>query len=357
VTIGFLDYVFKKKKKLSFAVIAKKILRNGTIGLTTRLLGNVVHVVLWHNSNSGPFIHFPWWDNSCAENSITSSWWIIYQKCLKQSDYLITLRADFPSVINIFDALQDRNIDNILARECLHDLMQIDREDFRNHEFVGTDLISVYMKSKLCTQIDVNTGHPSSITFGWSYNVSWFCVACNQRIDDTKPHINHDVTLLERHTKDSVQLSLDTNLQESIRPIYCKRCQKKTVVVRETTQFPNILHLTFPSADGNGYIPLPNHLDKEVIIEGVNFDIIGATYGNGAHFFFRYIHDGKIYEADGMQKHSTSTDFRTVRAAEGIEVKEPYEKALAGHINWKINRQNIKIGGQKICDVFYLKRF
>lgn len=325
--------------------------------LTTRFISNVLHVALWHNSNSGPLIHFPWWDNSCAENSITSAWWIIYQKCLQQSDYLHTFRADFPSIINIFDNLQDQSIDNIVAREFLHDIMQIDREDFKNQEFVTTDLISEYMKSNLCNEIDVMTGHPSSITFSWTYNVSWLCVHCNQRFDDKKSHTNHDVTLLERHTKDNVQLSLDTNLLESIRPIYCKRCQKKTVVVRETTKFPNILQLTFPSADGNGYIPLPIHLDKEVTVEGVKFDIIGSTYGCGTHFFFRYIHDGKIYEADGMRRHSTSTDFRTVRAAESVEIKEPYEKALAGHINWISNRQNIKIGGQKICDVFYLKRF
>jgi hypothetical protein len=47
---------------------------------------------------------------------------------------------------------------------------------------------------------------------------------------------------------------------------------------------------------------------------------------------------------------------RKRRAALSWEIKEPYEIALAGHINYTIGKNKIKIGGTKIIDVYYTMR-
>ena len=122
------------------------------------------------------------------------------------------------------------------------------------------------------------------------------------------------------------------------------------------TDTPIILHLSFLTRAGYEIVRIPEYLDKEVSIDNVNFDIIGATYGSGSHFKFRYYFNGKVYEADGMRKHSTSRPSKIVREAVSIEIKEPYESALAGHIGWILTSERIKVQGYKICEVFYMKR-
>jgi hypothetical protein len=55
-----------------------------------------------------------------------------------------------------------------------------------------------------------------------------------------------------------------------------------------------ILHLTYPTKDTNGHLDIPDFLDKEITIDGICYDIVGAVYGDGYHFIFRYYHDGKV---------------------------------------------------------------
>lgn len=74
--------------------------------------------------------------------------------------------------------------------------------------------------------------------------------------------------------------------------------------MRETIIRPNILHLIYPPKDYNEDFDLPNFVDEEIIIEDVVYDLVGAVYGNGSHFFFRFIKDEKVYEAHGMVLHT-----------------------------------------------------
>jgi hypothetical protein len=97
-------------------------------------------------------------------------------------------------------------------------------------------------------------------------------------------------------------------------------------------------------------------LEKEIAIDGTCYDFVGAVYGDGYHFIFRYHHNGKVYEADGMAKYPTSNHHRKIRAALSKEIHGSYESSLARHIGCKLNAEKMKVDGKKIVDVYYTKR-
>lgn len=137
-----------------------------------------------------------------------------------------------------------------------------------------------------------------------------------------------------------------------LRPASCQICHEITKTIRSHIGAPNILHLQFCK----GELELPLYCDKEIELEGIFYDIVGAIYGNGTHFIARHLHDGKIFESDGYRKHlSSAKGSRTVMEALDVEIKEPYEKAMACHINWTL-LHNTKVYGSKISDVYYIRR-
>jgi hypothetical protein len=50
------------------------------------------------------------------------------------------------------------------------------------------------------------------------------------------------------------------------------------------------------------------------------------------------------------------TQGPTIREAISERISKPYEEALAGHIDWTLDRYGRKIRGKKVNDVYYLKR-
>ena len=75
---------------------------------------------------------------------------------------------------------------------------------------------------------------------------------------------------------------------------------------------PHILYMTYPIPDSNSVLEIPLFLEKKVIIDEVFYDLVGAVFGDGSYFIFRYISNGKVYEADGM---ATLKDHRRIKAA------------------------------------------
>jgi hypothetical protein len=160
----------------------------------------------------------------------------------------------------------------------------------------------------------------------------------------------------KRKTKITLQGSIESFIADSVRSKICSPCNEACHILGETLVYPYILHLTYPTRDANGHLDIPDFLEKEITIDGTCYDIVGAVYGDGYHFLFRYHHDGKVYEADGMAEHPTSNHHRKIRAALSKEIHGPYESSLAGHISWKFNAKKIKVDGKKIVDVYYTKR-
>ena len=66
--------------------------------------------------------------------------------------------------------------------------------------------------------------------------------------------------------------------------------------------------------------------------------------------------DSKVYEADGMQCHSTSSYTKRVRAALSRELPGCHKQSLAGHIDREINEGKVILAGKKVADIYYLKR-
>ena len=125
------------------------------------------------------------------------------------------------------------------------------------------------------------------------------------------------------------------------RNVICKTCYAPTEAGRTITRFPNFFQLRY----GKEISVFPKYLKKEITIQNVKYDIVGATYGNGSHFVFRYFDDNKVFEADGMRKSVRSSPNLIIREAISIEIRMLYELALAG-----------RIAGKTVNDVYYIRR-
>ena len=77
--------------------------------------------------------------------------------------------------------------------------------------------------------------------------------------------------------------------------------------MRENIVLPNIMRLSYPAPNKNEEVDLPEFFDEKIITDNVVYDLVGAVYGDGGHFVFRYLRDGKVYEADGMDTHPMRT--------------------------------------------------
>ena len=115
---------------------------------------------------------------------------------------------------------------------------------------------------------------------------------------------------------------------------------------------PNILHLSFKS-DSEHNTDQSLFVEEEFVIEKVTYDLVGVIYGGNSHFVFRFLKDGKLYEADGMAEHSKSTEHKKVRAALSKEIKGCHRASLSRIIHTKLIGERIKRTAQ---DAYYLKR-
>jgi hypothetical protein len=155
------------------------------------------------------------------------------------------------------------------------------------------------------------------------------------------------------NSSETVQLTIDKYLARGStkKSTKCYGCSEQKDILRSIIRHPSVLHMFF----GNGTQTMwPNFLEKQITFGTVEYEICGAIYGSNSHFIFRYFRNGKVFEADGMREHFTSTREYRVREAMSVEIKEPYHIALAGLIQVKIIN-NKKISKYTICDVFYMK--
>ena len=215
------------------------------------------------------------------------------------------------------------------------------------HDIADLNLITDYMKDKLF----VLQADSQYSTFQWSFIVSWVCEHCDIKYNDDTVTIRDNITFMAKLGTFTVQDTLDNFLITSVRHRYCEICDKKTKVERETIAHPNIMHLSYPAANKNGVVDIPVFLDEVIITEGVVYNLIGAVYGDGGHFVFRYLRDGKVYEADGMDTHPTSTYHKKIRAALSREITGPSRISLAGIINYKDKNYE----GKQAIDIYYMK--
>jgi hypothetical protein len=332
--------------------IPKKLEKGGT--LVTVIWGErrTQHVPLMHcKAANSSMINFPWDRNSCAFDATISMLWVIYQLFQKRrSTYMKTFRGNFPTLVVVFDDFYDGKISNIEAKDrfvvLFSDLKKKDPKFLR--DFISTDLITTHLDSH---HIYDPMNYREQYTFQYKYGTSQYCDKCILTVPDEKSHRTNEIMIPEDYYKESIQESLNDFLERDLlRPAKCQICSNITKTIRRDTEVPNILRLKFC----RGIKELPMYCDKEIKLDDVLYEIVGAIYGSGSHFITRYLHDGKVFESDGMRECASSGGgFRTVMEALSGEIEEPYEIAMGGRIEYLRKRQTHKC---RMSDVYYIRR-
>ena len=184
---------------------------------------SVQHFQLWNSYSADRLIHFPWATNSCALDSILSALWVIYERFHYNADQLRLFAEEFSTVLSIFHDLHYGRIHNIQAKELLVKVFLIDDGRYKNGDFVETNLITDFMKSKLHV-IHTDT---SQSTFQWKFIVYWKCMTCVNVHKDDNIHMRDNITFMARSSKFTVQASLDSFLSDSVRRKLCDKCKNE----------------------------------------------------------------------------------------------------------------------------------
>ena len=323
---------------------------------------DISHLQLWHNNEEESMIHFPWAHMSCALDSTLSAYWVIYLRLQLKSEWLKLFREEFPKIIAVFDELYERKIHNIKAKEKLRDLLEINDGRWKRRESVEVLLITDFLKNNLSA---IHTNGEESL-LQWVFKVHWLCEPCGTQtcqkhaygnyINTDQIHKRDNIAFMPRSSKFTVHDSIGHFLSDTVRNRSCDKCMLPCTIFRETIIHPYILHLSYPFLGKGVKVDLPHFVDEELLIEEVVYDLVGVIYGDGFHFVFRFLKDGKVYEADGMQQHSTSKHKKIVRSALSREIPGCHKISLAGHIDWELNVEKELVEGKKIVDIYYLKR-
>ena len=126
-------------------------------------------------------------------------------------------------------------------------------------------------------------------TFQWIFKVYWQCARCNLRVTDEHICQRDTVSFPARSSKLTVQNSLDTFLADSIKNNKCGKCKRKTTILRDTITHPIILHVCYPDMFKHVQLDLPTFIEEEICAEDQFYDLIGVVYGDGSHFFLRFL--------------------------------------------------------------------
>jgi hypothetical protein len=307
---------------------------------------------LLHNPQSTwPYLHFPWANNSCALDATLTAYWIIHQR---ENFVRSTFADEYPKIHSIFHDLHNGLITNIAAKDLFELMFDIDDENYKHRHHVETELVHKFIQNHL--RVDL-IDHDDS-TFNWIYTSDQICPNCDKNLE-SKPgfmHTQHCLKLPDVCTTSSptVQKSIN-DIFSDINFLICESCNVNGAMVLETIKYPNVLHIVYAPPLKNCLAHTPLFLQQEIILNNEIYDIVGAVYGDNTHFIFRYLCNGKVYEADGMGQHTMSTRDDVKRVAQSVLIDEQYELAMAGRIGCKM-RKKIKVGGKQVVDVFYIKR-
>ena len=307
---------------------------------------------VYYNPNSQQLIHWPWGDNRCSFDSTMTFFWVVYVMLRKQStetdqayQQLAQIVSQYPQVTDIFNLVFIGEINNVEARNRLFYLFNVDDDRWKRSLYVQTSLTYMYLKSKLW----VEPNNINDSVFRWRFETVWHCINC-KKFKNKEPKIQWQdaINLLGINCKPTVSESIKISLRESVKNKICFSCSCQLKINRRTIAHPIILHLVYPTNEQTGYINLPIFVDKCVDFDGQNYDIVGATYGNGNHFKFRFLFNDKVHEADSMN----SRDSDGTPMALSIPTNQDYDTTLPGELP-KLLRTG---RSYKICDVYYKKR-
>ena len=311
------------------------------------LYGGVVHRARFHNHDSLKLLHWPWSANSCGFDSTMTFFWVLYVNLKLIGDkFTLTKIADqYPKVYEVFEEVYSGNMHNVAAKELLFSLFHVDNINWKRHNFVQTELTFGYLKTVLFVP-------PSNINdslFTWRFEITWHCPSCEKCIGAPNYHSMNEIGFFNQGCTSSVDDTIQKILNESVMKKFCHTCIVRLAIRRRTFAYPTVLHLCYFTGahEGNGVAELPAFLDREIQFDGIQYTLVGATYGNGSHFIFRYVIGSEVFEADGLQR-----DYDGVRSAISVPLNEDNKISFPGEIINSSGRGR----NYKINDVYYRLR-
>ena len=83
----------------------------------------------------------------------------------------------------------------------------------------------------------------------------------------------------------TMQESIESILSESTLVRECEKCMIPCTILRESLLHPIILHLSYSYGGVGVEVDVPTFIEEVIIVEEVVYDLVGAIYGDGIHFF------------------------------------------------------------------------
>lgn len=302
-------------------------------------------------NDNKPYIHFPWENNSCGLDTTMTSWWIIYIKIMESNNYELVdiFKNEYQEIYNIFTNFYEGIIDNMEAKTQIRFIFNgITDVDYMNKDYVVCSIFQSHIEKFLYKKY--NTVQNTTSIFHWEYSIELRC-KCEQiqnlegfRID------RHNCGQAPDIIYTSIQMIIDNLTSEGFAAMTCETCEHQYTSKTITHIQPHVITISMAQRtihNKNNYNI--QNLDKSIILNGIEYEISNAIYGNSNHFVCRYIYDENIYEADGMQKHELSNKDKDLFAAESKYISNNYAKDM----NVTISRGR---GFKELVDVYYIRK-
>ena len=245
------------------------------------------------------------------------------------------LCEQFRPITGVFDQYVGGDINNVVASRRLIEQFQIIDGPWTRHEPISTCMVTSYLKNKLSSP-----AYDGVKAFDWVHKDTWACNTCNDPVVES-PHLttSNSMVFFPSTTNESVKQSME-RVYRAGKKKKCDKCGGEKQNSCNTVTPPMILHLEYVGTDRHGPVYLPPHMERNVDLQGVQYELRGATYCDGKHFLFRYYVNDKVFECD---------DISIGRDAVSVEIEQPFEVALAGVLTEE------KRHGMMIHEVFYYK--
>ena len=124
---------------------------------------------------------------------------------------------------------------------------------------------------------------------------------------------------------------------------------------RRTISTPTLLHFHFPHGHINRN---PNYIDTNFYFEGIQYELVGVSYGNGGHFHDRLFFEGKAWLADGMKEISGVKQAITYEISGRVETafpKQDKEPIICTDSQSNKRNRSASSSTYSINDILYLK--
>ena len=150
-------------------------------------------------------------------------------------------------------------------------------------------MINTYLEDQLCTKKDPALLH-------WNIRITQLCKVtecnlCNTLVKNELRSIGEfELPPTPGNITEIIQSVLIEQVVSSYSLQKCDICREILDTTLTTMTLPYVIKLRYPFIEAhNKLLYKVQYLDKPLVLEKTKYDIVGAVYGDGQHFVFRYI--------------------------------------------------------------------